>query len=52
MEITYNWFPPGMVKITQITSFKFYPSFLPICGYMVSGFSPAAGLKSGQFDRK
>jgi hypothetical protein len=33
-------------------SSKFYPSFIPVYGYMVSGVSAAAGLKSGQFDRK
>jgi hypothetical protein len=33
-------------------SSKIYPSFIPIYKYMISGFSPAAGLKSGQFDRK
>jgi len=31
---------------------KFYPDFIPIYGYMVSGVSPAAGLKSGRSDRK
>jgi hypothetical protein len=33
-------------------SSKFYPDFIPICGYMVSGLSAAADHRSAQFDRK
>jgi hypothetical protein len=36
------------MKITRNMSSKFYPSFIPIYGYMVSGVSPAAGLKNGR----
>jgi hypothetical protein len=42
----------GIVKITRDMSLKFYSSFIPIYGYMVSGFSPNAGMKSGLFDPK
>jgi len=42
----------GKVKITGNMPSKFYSSSIPIYGYMVSGFSPTAGMKSGLFDRK
>jgi hypothetical protein len=29
--------PSGLVKITHNMCFKFYPDFIPIYGYMVSG---------------
>jgi hypothetical protein len=41
-----------MVKITRNMSSEFYPSFIPVYGYMVANASTAAGLKSGQFDRE
>jgi hypothetical protein len=41
-----------MVKIPHNMSSNFYPSFIPIYGYMVSGVSPAAGKKNGQLNRK
>ena len=41
-----------MVKITRNMSSKFYPSFIPVYGYMVADASTAAGLKSGQFNRE
>jgi len=41
-----------MVKIPRNMSSTFYPSFIPIYGYRVSGVSPAAGLKSGQSNQK
>jgi hypothetical protein len=42
-----------MVKITQNMSAKFYPSFMPINGYMVSAQPPAkttAGLIEKETD--
>ena len=41
-----------MVKITRNMFPIFYPGFIPIYGDMVSGVSPAAGLKSGQSNQK
>jgi hypothetical protein len=33
-------------------SFKFYPDFIPIYRYMVSGVSPTAGQKNDRSNRK
>jgi len=41
-----------MVKITGKMSSKFYPGFITIYWYMVSGVSAAAGQKNGRSNRK